>query len=662
MKNPNENFLSGIGVLQLATKSCPEVACTAIDLAGQMARQLGAAVYVDEHFDAGDGFFTRGKRRLSEDVETWLESNPLHFILAADVKINNELSADRIVRLDTDQLANEAVLFAESGLADLLGDPEKAPIIPTGGYGAGTVAYSLLAALTSLVAMQRRFGTSDQATVSAVGALAWVNWKAAAAGTLGKDIHRQGDSAEWPVIACSDGYAALVYQERDWPNVVAMVGDKRLEDDRFATFAGRAKARTEYMDIIRGWAKGLTKAEIDSAFQNFDVPAASVLEAKDLIKDPLLQHRDAFTPIPISGSFDRVTPRLAHRVVSRSAEPTLRGEHDSTLPLAGVRVLDLGIITAGAGVSALLADLGAEVIKVESYTYPDPFRSWAGEAVSPLFKCNNRNKYAVALDLKDPDDRAKFLSLVETADVVVENFRRGVLERLGLGYDTLRSRNPAIMLASISGQGLSGPGCGSSSFGSTLEASSGFSAHVSYGEDTPYITGRNVNYPDQTVVLYAAAIITAALSEDNRGMQLDISQRDVAVFLAGEEIESASAGRKLAPQNNGFAFKTSDEQWVAFSPPKVFGETFTDSGLEDWCRQFTAADLIQKLRDRNVGAAVVRSGSDMYARLTEGVVDVFARSPDGAMVKGFPFQFAQNPMTVRLNSPDVGEHTERFCP
>ncbi len=661
MATTNDDFLSGIKVLQIATASTSPVARKAVDMAGQMARQLGADVYVDEHFAVNESFTARGKSLVAQDAKTWLNADPLNFVLAADAAPAAQLPDQRVVVLQADPLCSEAVLFAESGFADLLGDPQAAPIIPTGSYGAGTVAYGLLAALCSLVSLQRRFNVGDNAAVDAAGALAWVNWKAAAAGVLGKDIHRQGDAAEWPVIACRDGYAALVYQERDWPNIVAMVGDERLNDERFSSFAGRAAARSEYMDIIRQWAKGLTKSEINSAFLEFDIPAASVMEAEDLLKDPLLQHRDTFVAVPVGTSGQGLTPRLAHRVVDRAAESVADTPTEDALPLAGIRVLDLGIITAGAGVSALLADLGAEVIKVESHTYPDPFRSWAGQAVSPLFKCNNRNKYAIALDLKNADDKATFLSLVESADVVVENFRRGVLERLGLGYDVLRSVNPAIMLASISGQGLTGPGCGSSSFGSTLEASSGFSAHVSYGDDTPYITGRNINYPDQTVVLYAAAVIVAALSGPTRGMQLDVSQRDVAVYLAGEEIEGASAGLDVVPQDNGRAFQTSDNRWVAFQPTQAVSETLAQTRLEDWCKNLTAEQLIEKLKGLGVGAAVVQCGSDMYARFMADNTEIFAHSPDGAMVKGFPFQFKQHPMSIRLSSPEVGEHTQQFC-
>ena len=659
MSEQSDDFLSGVRVVQIASPTTSDVARRAVDTAGQMARLLGAEVLVDEHFSTENTFVSRGKVRIAQDPKDWLAVSAGHFALVADAELACELPDDQIVVLHADKLASEATLFAESGIADLLGAPDRAPIIPTGSYAAGTVAYGLLAALTALVAMQRRFQTSDQASVNAVGVLAWVNWKAAAAGALGRDICRQGDKAEWPVIQCKDGYAALVFQERDWSNLVAMVSDDRLKADRFTTFKGREENRTEYMEIFRSWARALSKNEINSAFLEFDIPAASVMEAKDLIADPLLQHREALTSTTVGSLQNGLTPQLAHRVVSRKEQAAPEEANAGSLPLSGIRVLDLGIITAGAGVSALLSDLGAEVIKVESHTYPDPFRQWAGQAVSPLFKCNNRNKYAVALDLKDQADKAKFLELVRESDVVVENFRRGVLERLNLGYDTLSSVNPRILLASVSGQGLSGPGCGSSSFGSTLEASSGFSAHITYDDGVPHITGRNVNYPDQTVVLYAAAVITAALSSPLRGMQLDVSQRDVAVFLAGDEIESASVSSVKTGVDNGRAVLSKDDQWVAFAPNSKLIESLSDSSLEAWCQSFEAETLIGKLKDLGIGAAVVKCGSKMYETMRS--TEVFGESPDGAMVKGFPFQFATNPMTIRLNSPEVGEHTERFC-
>ena len=625
-----------------------------------MARQMGAVVAVDENYPIDESFLRRGKQRLGESLSSWLAADEKRLVLLAAADDDDMLPLEKhsMIVLSADALDGEATLFATSGLADLLGDPRREPLIPRGDYAAGTAAYAVIAALAGLVAKMRRGGGADIARVAAAGVLSWVNWKAAAAGSLGRDIHRQGDRAEWPVIACADGYAAFVYQERDWPRIIDMVADERLADSRFASFKLREQHRDEYMALIRDWAAQLTKAEILQAFLDFDIPAAPVMLPKDLLDDPLLGHRGAFTRLVDASGSALQTPKLAHRVPHHSPKSFPIGATGDGLPLSGLRVLDLGIITAGAGVSALLADLGAQVLKVESFTYPDPFRAWAGQEVSPLFKCNNRNKYGIALDLKSAKDKAKFLQLVKNADVVVENFRRGVLERLGLGYDVLRSANPGIMLASISGQGLTGPGSGASSFGSTLEASSGFSANVTYNDGVPYITGRNVNYPDQTVVLYAAAVITAALSRPERGMHLDVSQRDVAVYLLGEEIERVSSPGPGKARDNGHSYQCADGNWVAFDdtgPLPVAREA-----LIDWVIQRSPEQVLKELGGAGVGAAEVLVGSTMYALRKESADDVFAHSPDGTLVKGFPFQFLSSPMRIELDSPEVGEHNAEF--
>src|SRR4029077_20341506 len=133
--------------------------------------------------------------------------------------------------------------------------------------------------------------------------------------------------------------------------------------------------------------------------------------------------------------------------------------------------------------SAILADLGADVIKIESPIYQDPFRRWDGEQLDgghpelpPFFRMTNRGKRNLGLNLKTKEGRDVFLRLVRSSDVVVENFRRGVLEDLGLGYEALTAENPDIILASISSQGEDGPDSAYVSFGSTLEAMAGLAA------------------------------------------------------------------------------------------------------------------------------------------------------------------------------------------
>ncbi len=647
-------FLEGFECLQF-NDGAPEVSVSAIDFAGQMARQLGARVLTSDAFSPDGCFLGRGKHMDSVgDPIAWAKENPSRILLVAGGQPDPRDYADvSAVLLTAASNASEASCFAESAIAELLGDPEHPPLIPRGRYAAGTAGYGVIAAACALATKVRRFADRDVAVVDLAGTLAWVNWKAASLGEMGHEMSRQGVGAEWPVIPCADGFIALVYQERDWPAIIRMTGDERLRDEKFSSFKGRAIHRDAYMQIIRDWSLGLSKREIMALFLEYEIPAAPVMTEADLLSDALLVHREAFSRESRSDGATCQSPRLAHRVAqTSSAGEANDATPGSGLPLAGMRILDLGIITAGAGVGALLADLGAEVLKVESDTYPDPFRQWAGTAVSPLFKCNNRNKFGIALDLKTDDGKAKFLELVKTADVVLENFRRGVLDRLGLDYATLKSVNPSIVLASISGQGLDGPGSEASSFGSTLEASSGFSACTQDDDGLPYITGRNLNYPDQTVVLYAAAVVTAALADRSRGMHLDVSQRDVAVYLAGETIEQISAGAKPNRPDNGGCYQSSDGRWIAVSTP-IDGESTADvvAGL-------AAEAAVDELTRRGISAARVNSGAQMLAQFEASYQ--FARSPNGDLVKGFPFQFQRTPMSISLNSPAVGEHTDQF--
>ncbi|HEX4597236.1 MAG TPA: CoA transferase, partial [Burkholderiaceae bacterium] len=124
--------------------------------------------------------------------------------------------------------------------------------------------------------------------------------------------------------------------------------------------------------------------------------------------------------------------------------------------LKGIRVLDLGTFITGPCAAMMLADLGADVIKVES-PEGDPYRSYQGGRYSPHFQAYNRNKRGIVLDLKTPPDLAEFEDLVREADVLIQNFRPGTAERLGAGAERLLAINPRLVYGSISGFGASGP-------------------------------------------------------------------------------------------------------------------------------------------------------------------------------------------------------------
>jgi crotonobetainyl-CoA:carnitine CoA-transferase CaiB-like acyl-CoA transferase len=349
----------------------------------------------------------------------------------------------------------------------------------------------------------------------------------------------------------------------------------------------------------------------------------------------------------------------------------------SRSPLAGCRVVDLGIITAGASTSAMLADLGADVIKVEASAYIDPFRMWDKGLGAPdwwnksrFFDFTNRNKRGLALDLKTAKGKELFLDLVANADVVVENFRRGVLERLGLGHDTLSARNPRVVLVSVTSQGQTGPDAKAASFGSTLEATSGLADLTRDAQGVPLISGILLNYPDQIVSLYAAGVATLAVMEQRRtgrGAWLDISQRELASFLLGEHILAASAGAVPAPASAAVLAATKlvladDGRWLLCHGASRESVDRAVETLAPGARSTKAsAALTVAFAEHDIQAIVVRNGNDMLEAVRRGETQMaFAQTPDGTDVKGLPLAFAGAPITVTRRAPALGEHNEEI--
>jgi crotonobetainyl-CoA:carnitine CoA-transferase CaiB-like acyl-CoA transferase len=342
----------------------------------------------------------------------------------------------------------------------------------------------------------------------------------------------------------------------------------------------------------------------------------------------------------------------------------------SDRPLAGIRVLDFGLLTAGANTSAMLADLGADVIKIESGAYLDPFRvvgkidsdeGWWNR--SPQFRFTNRNKRGLALNLKDPEGQRVIRELAAHCDVVVENFRRGVLDRAGLGYKDLSAINPRLVFAAISSQGDTGPERMNVSFGSTLDATSGIASLTGYEGEEPRISGMDVNYPDQIVSLFATGIVIAAVTEarrSGRGAFLDFSQREVASFTLGEEILAASAdpNHRLAPRGNTEAgvaqqdsYQCSDGKWLAVTLDTP------DPSMATFCAARNRGDALKVLLGKGIAAAPCLDGNDLLRDVAlHGVTLV--RDETGGLVKGLPYRLDGKGLAIERSAPDLGQHTE----
>ncbi|MFB9127541.1 CoA transferase [Paraburkholderia dipogonis] len=246
-------------------------------------------------------------------------------------------------------------------------------------------------------------------------------------------------------------------------------------------------------------------------------------------------------------------------------------------PLAGVKVVELTAMITGPLAGTLLADLGAEVIKIENPNEGDPFRAFRGGNYSPYFCTYNRNKKGVTLNLKGDLGRGALLKLLEGADILIVNFRSGVMERLGFGTDKLRQINPRLIICSITGFGESGPYASRPAYDAVGQALSGISS-LFLGADAQ-ITGPSI--ADNLTGMYASYGILGALFDrtrtgEGRTIQINMLESTVA-FISDPFANYSMAGVKPDPlmrvrASQSYALRCSDGSLLAvhMSSPQKF--------------------------------------------------------------------------------------------
>src|SRR5271163_1642612 len=214
-------------------------------------------------------------------------------------------------------------------------------------------------------------------------------------------------------------------------------------------------------------------------------------------------------------------------------------------PLSGIIVVDMTRVLAGPYAALLLAEMGARVIKVEPPRHGDdaravgPFlKTQSGKVKSGYFMSINRGKESIALDLKANGDRAIFESLVARADVVLENYRGGTMEKLGFGWETLKKKYPRLVYAAVSGFGHTGPYAQRPAYDMVVQAMGGIMSLTGHPGNPPTRVGTSIG--DLTAALYAALGIVSALYDrksTGKGMKVDISMLDCQLAF----LESAIA-------------------------------------------------------------------------------------------------------------------------
>lgn len=248
-------------------------------------------------------------------------------------------------------------------------------------------------------------------------------------------------------------------------------------------------------------------------------------------------------------------------------------------PLKDVVVLEMGTFITGPAAGMLLADLGADVIKVEQPETGDPFRAFQGELYSPHFQTYNRNKRSITLNTKDPADLADFDALVAQADVFIQNFRPGVAQRLSVDAERLQAINPRLIYCSISGFGATGPDRNRPAFDTVAQAASGF-LRLLVNPDHPRVVGPAI--ADSVTGFYAAYGVLGALYERQQtgmGRLVETSMFEAMChFNLDDFTHYLSAGEIMGPYSRphvsqSYVFECGDGRWLALhmsSPPKFW--------------------------------------------------------------------------------------------
>lgn len=373
-------------------------------------------------------------------------------------------------------------------------------------------------------------------------------------------------------------------------------------------------------------------------------------------------------------------------------------------PLDGIRVADLTMMWAGPYATKLLAEMGAEVIKVESPRAWDNIRTLlpqpgVADPWNSAFYFNeyNRDKKSLILDLADERGHDVFLQLVAGCDVVIENYRADVLDKLGLGYEVLRSVRPDVILVSMAAFGKTGADQDLVGFGPVIELMSGLCSLTGYAdEDEPFKTG--ISYGDPVGGAYAAASVALALAKRQRtgkGSFIDLAQREGASALAGEAFVAASLNGESNPRHFGNrserwapqgAYQCAGaDQWIVVSVVTddewraccgVIGrDDLADLSLEErqarhdeldqilagWARDLDPQDAMEDLQEAGVPAGRILDTGEIHEDPQLLRRHFWVHMPHPKMIRykqaGIAWRLVEcNPSLIR-HSPLFGEHT-----
>ncbi|MER7778082.1 CoA transferase [Streptomyces sp. NPDC096191] len=373
----------------------------------------------------------------------------------------------------------------------------------------------------------------------------------------------------------------------------------------------------------------------------------------------------------------------------------------ASAPLTGLRVLDLATLFAGPLAATMLGDFGAEVVKVEHPSRPDPSRGHgpSKDGIGLWWKILGRNKRTITLDLSKPAGRTTLLRLVSTADVVIENFRPGTLEKWDLGWDELSAVNPRLVLTRVTGFGQFGPYARRPGFGTLAEAMSGFAAMT--GEPDAPPTLPPFGLADSIAALatsYAVMTALAARERTGEGQVVDMAIIEPILTVLGPQptwydqlghVQPRTGNRSQnnAPRNT---YRTADGTWVAVSTsaqsvaervmrlvgrPELIDEPWFASGADrarhadvldaavgDWIARHSRTDVLAAFEKAEAAVAPIQDVRDVMTDPQYQALDTVTTVDDPELgplrMQNVLFRLSATPGAIRWAGRPHGADTE----
>ena len=466
------------------------------------------------------------------------------------------------------------------------------------------------------------------------------------------------------VVRARDGWVGInCLTGQHWLDVCAMLELPEFGEQQYAVQMGGPE-RAEFFAAAQPWLSERTVAEIVELSQALRIPAAPVADGAAALECPQYVKREFFVDgggdgwsFRCSGPPFRFSKRPAKTVNAQSCAAWPAAEiADSSLPFAGVKVLDLTTFWAGGYLTCYLGAFGADVVKVESIQRPDGFRysaayPYEGEdwyERSALWQATNLNKRDITLDLTSPAGRELAHRLAAQADVVVENFSPRVVEQFGLDYRSLVALRPDVIALRMPGFGLDGPWRDWVGWAFNIESVSGMSAATGYADGPPC----NVQGPaDPIVGVHAGVALLAALEHRRRtgeGQLIEVAQIEVAAAVTAEPVIEYSMNGIVRPREGnrqrgdrqGVYPTDTDDAWVALSvrddngwsalveamgqpalleddrlataARRAAAHDLFDQVVAAWTRTQSASDIVAALRERDIPVEEVITPERMY--------------------------------------------------